>query len=194
MKRYVTAAALGCLVANAGLAAPVEVFETRAPGGDYADALGASTNMLGVFPVGTATITGNLSAPRDLFDAFFFTIEAGSEMITSEITTEGSDVTMLAELFDANGDTIFTKTFSTNGTTDLLTLADAPVGEGTYNMGLSFIPTSDDDEVSWFTASEAVALPVSAVPLPAGAPLMLAGLAALAALRRRKSARANPNI
>ncbi|MEO0669508.1 MAG: VPLPA-CTERM sorting domain-containing protein [Pseudomonadota bacterium] len=190
MNRVIAAAlAASVFVAPAFASTMTIVSESTAPMGDYADLLGASTNQLGSIPAGIATLSGNLTAPNDNIDALFLTIDAQTELVSASITTTGGIASMFATLLDSAGITVFEEFFDANGTVDLLTLADTPLQEGTYNFAVGFISfeAGDPPAVSWTTNSVINEIPASPVPLPAGLPLLLAGLGGLYALRRRRA-------
>lgn len=187
MKRVFTAVVAATFLSAPAFAATTAVSESTAPMGDYADVLGASTNQLGSVPAGTATVSGNLTAPNDNIDAYFFAIDAQTELVSASITTEGDSASMFATLLDSTGTEVFLEFFDSNGTVDLLTLADTPLQAGTYNFAVGFVAfaSATPPAVSWTTNSVINALPASPVPLPAGLPLLLAGLGGLAIVRRR---------
>lgn len=88
------------------------------------------------------------------------------------------------EQFSAFTDVAFTRTFNLSGT-----ILDALLADGTINVAIDLT-----DGVDIFDSNSAVTVSVNydtvdtpTVPLPAGMPLLLAGLGGLAMMRRRKT-------
>lgn len=181
---------LASFIATSGFA--LTASENNAPGGDYADALGASTNSLGTLPVGFNDVSGVLEAANsgsDTFDAFYISVGPDTELFFADISTETGNpslsVSLTAILLDSSGNTVFSKTFLGNTTETLIGSGDTPLSAGTYNFGLSFAAGSDLDDVYWTSTSE-LRTASAPVPLPAGVLLMVSALGGLRLMRSRR--------
>lgn len=200
--KHIFAAALAvfALVQSVG-ATSLTVEESRAPGGDYADALGAVGNNIGAAPAGTTevtilgdmrcnawpTCTGGLNDP---FDAFYVDVAVGTKITEVTVSTEADNgLTLLAQLFDTATNTqIFSTSFSGNQSVTLLSSSDSPLMPGNYNFALSLTdaPASGGRVYEYRIGSRIATTPV---PLPASLPLLFAGVGGMAfAARRRKNA------
>lgn len=155
-------------------------------GGDYADTSGATTNMLGNIPLGDSTIIGDLrGSAGDFADWVFFTITGGTEMVSASVTTQGVATDLRAQIIDSMGVTVLSQVFASNGTVNLFTTSDTPLAAGTYNFGLFFENPPVTGDVDWNTFSTVQTVSAPPVPLPAGLPLLLAGLGVFGLMRRR---------
>lgn len=202
MKYLILAAAAALSFGGMAQAATWNVYENNAPSGDYADALGAAGNQLGANPSGfdTVTLVGDLGCSvgfsscgsgvgNDAVDAFYFDVAAGTLLTELTLSTEGSGgVSLLAELYDTfDSSQVFSISALTNQTVTLLSLFDAPLGEGNYNFALSLVSGPESGLDVSYTLNATYVEVASAVPLPASLPLLLAGFGGFAALRRRKA-------
>lgn len=193
----VLAAALGATVASAN---SVDILETNAPGGDYADAFGAATNMLGAPPSGTTEtnvigrvncrLADNCTSGRaDPVDAFYFSLDANQSITEVSIAGNLSGTeTLSLQIEDVSGalpTNLFTGTIGTNGFLQILTTANAPIGPGQYNVALGFFGTTVSHDFTYAYTITSTVVEASPVPLPAGLPLLVAGLGAFGLIRRR---------
>lgn len=158
-------------------------------GGDYANAPGASTNLLGNVPLGDIEIIGDLrgtsdSGGNDFADWFFFTLMPGREITSFSITsapTSSSGTVLKIIVLDSNGDSVIdTPDFLARGTSNFSSRF-TPLASGTYNFGLlyRFGSTERIDYTLNASVSE-----IAPIPLPAGLPLLIAGLGAFGLIRR----------
>lgn len=165
--------------------------------------VGARPTMIGTLDVGVNSVSGSIDGIcyamghstcnfflADDGDLFTFDIAAGTQLTAASLTISGLSTTGSATpsiVVNTIGD-LTSLGNSPNGTFDLL--AGAPV-TGTQviklfpelSKGYRFF---DIFKANWSVALTVEAIP-SAVPLPAGLPLLLAGIGGLAALRRRKT-------
>lgn len=192
---------------GAAQAASITIDESNAPGGDYADALGASGNQLGAAADGTTSVTliGDLRCNsvtncsgglNDPFDAFYFDVAADTEVTRMRISVFPSLPSTLLEftalLIDtSDGSSVFNTTFAASDSAtnvDLIGTGDAPIGPGNYNFALSFSSLGSDVQgtVPYLLRSTIASTAVAPVPVPATLPLLLAGLGGFAFLGRRR--------
>lgn len=200
MKFFVLAALAAALSATVVSATPIDVLETRAPGGDYADALGAAGNVLNLPPAGTTQsnvigrlacrVSGNCMTGRaDPVDAFYFQLGANQKITEVSISGNltGTEILSLV-IEDLNGPTatnLFTGTIGSNGFLQILLPTDAPIGPGLYNVALGFFGTTVSGDFTYNYTITSTIVETNPVPLPAGLPLLVAGLGALGLMRRR---------
>lgn len=156
-------------------------------GGDYADTAGQTgRNDLGNIRLGTTQISGDLRVSRgDFADWFFFDVRADRKVVSATLTTPVTgNVTPVVGLAIADdmGSLLVFESATAGGTIDLFANLPGGLGAGKYNVGLFFVGSQIGDQ-DWSIQARLVETP--AVPLPAGLPLLLAGLGGLAILRRR---------
>ncbi|WP_299727361.1 VPLPA-CTERM sorting domain-containing protein [uncultured Tateyamaria sp.] len=203
MKYIAISALIAVLGASAATANTITVLESNAPGGNYANALGATGNNLGAAPSGTtaSNVIGTLSCRAasfcvggraDPIDAFYFEVSANQQI--TELSISGILTGTQALQFIINDVTtstvsnLFTGTIAPSGALQILSTAGTPIGPGTYNVGLGFfgdLQTVNDFSYAYTISSTIVE--TSPVPLPAGLPLLLAGLGAFGLMRRKRA-------
>lgn len=90
-------------------------------------------------------------------------------------------------LLEKGGSNLITTNFATNVTHTILANSDAPLDVGIYNLGLGFSSGQGGSSAVDYVITAQIR-DITPVPLPAGLPLLLAGLGGLALLRRGKAA------
>ena len=178
---------------------------TDALGGDFSDVISLSNDNVGTASMaGFSDVIGTLSGEcagtlgvscnfgiGDTQDSFLFTVASGFELVSVRAGTEGSgppDLTIGFFLAAANAgftnlDSAF---FDIN---DGGTVSSGVYGAGTYSFSVRGGTASQEGsfDAFWFVDFETrEASTPPPVPLPAGMPLLLAGLGAFAVARRRR--------
>jgi hypothetical protein len=169
---------------------------------------GISGFSLGTLPVGTHSVSGSVGTTCVATTGFFsdcsggdeediitFTPLVGQEVVNfvatiSNFTATGNLADPFWQLGGANINNVFANSDGVYPASSLVysnafyfratasTAGDPLVGQGVGDISFSYSATFDVRDI-------AVAPPVSAVPLPAGLPLLAAGLGGLTLLRRR---------
>ena len=206
MKKLLLAGAIS-LMATTGMATTLDIDEfTDVVGGDFANALTPDDAVM-PYGIGTAGegsnfIIGNLDGQCENFDcngplagdtqdSFSFVIDAGFQATSLTVFSEGFPFELT---YSVSLDTFPTlgslsnlgfETFDVNTGGEIL---GGPLGAGTYHLSVFGQSSPFDGSYGLFYGVsievEAVTTP-PAVPLPAGFPLMLAGLGAFALAKRR---------
>lgn len=199
MKLILSAAVAATLFATAASAVTTALETDAGSGGfptgkDYANAAGATKddgslrNDLGNALPGENQIIGDLRGEQDdVADWFYFTVRTGEEIVSATIMTElmGMSVSnLMGVIKDEDGGTIASVSFTAGGTANYLPSGSGPLGAGTYNFGLFFAEGISTPNLNWTITSQVNQ--IAPVPLPAGLPLLLAGLGGLAVLRWRR--------
>jgi len=208
MKPFLAAGLTTALLGLAPMAQALTVAsETATPGGDYADTIDTGPNITvpGALPDDDdVDLTGRLrlncvssdcsdtSGLRDPSDAFFFTVGPDQEVIDVLFSFDESDVTtgslssVVFELSISGPGVIVDESYIGPVTNDALN-PGSPFGPGTYSVFFGAVESAADftGRVNWQFSSfvENTAAPV---PLPASAPVLLAGLGALTLMRRKR--------
>lgn len=198
MKNLLIMAALSLSMAAPASAATLSITETS----DFADNLVGISSSVGTTGLGTNTISGQVNGLclgnqcdlvpiGDRHDSFQFEVAAGQQLagITSATSSTG-----LAGLTFGYTLSQFTTMFETLETTtaladSLATISTSIYGPGTYFLSIFGSTSSEtgDYAADWTMNLNVTSPSVSPVPLPASAPLLLAGLGLIAGLRRRKA-------
>ncbi len=201
MKSFLIPAVLATFMAMPAAAASLFVDEFAVPGGEFANTAGAGNYNVGTMTddsyvsgimEGTCSAGTCRNAGNDAQDSFNFTIGAGYQLTAINIFAEGfgpADMDYVAGMYKF----VPTQTLSAFAIYDINDggqLLPSIFGPGTYNLSLAsdYDVSSDGDYgIYWGAQFIVEEINAPAVPLPAGAPLLLAGLGALAALRRRQT-------
>lgn len=200
MKSLFVSAALAAFMAMPAAAASLFVDEFAVPGGDFANAAGPGNYNVGtmtdnsyVSGVLEGTCTGGTcrGSGNDSQDSFNFTIGAGYQLVAINIFAEGfgpAGMDYVAGMYKY----VPTQTLSALAEYDINDggqLLPSIFGPGTYNLSLaSDYDIGSDGPFGVFWGAQFIVEEINppTVPLPAGAPLLIAGLGAFAALRRRQ--------
>ncbi len=192
--KYLTIAATA-LALSAGAASAATIHDEASDGdlANFLTSVGGVANLSFTLPSGaTSTVLGDLDAGLvgdpddgvDEFDVFQFTV---TETFTVDLNDLVGDV--FATLYEDGGSGTFSflgfAGFGTDSTDIFSSLGT--FSAGTYAIGVG---ASGNGGVHSYSASINVAdgTSVSPVPLPAGFPLLAAGLIGLGVLARRKKA------
>ena len=195
----------------AALATTINVFESDLPSGDYDVERGFLEPFgLGTFsvPLGTTelnvfgdlTCQGpsactdlNISGLLDSTDAFFFSLGPNQEVTAISVSTVVRTTDIVDSFTNIN---IFTqslpvgRTLAAGSVTDQsVPFGGGTIGEGTHSFQIDFFdtfPPTTDTAVQYVISAQLRDITVSPVPLPAGLPLLLAGLGAFGLMRSRK--------
>ena len=184
-------AALG-LTFVASTAQAATITETT----DFSDSL-ASPTALGTLDLGLNSISGALSIvcsltgscagiTGDIEDSFSVDIAAGTQL--TDVTINFRGLRQISSL-SASG-SFFDAIFPSNGGAFSLLSAGSETGTVSFNIENAFLGTSGSEVNTYRLDLTVAAIPgtPTPVPLPAGFPLLLAGLGGFAALRKRKTA------
>ncbi len=199
MKRIALFAA-ALLLAAPVHAATFSVGDLSAPGGDFANANSPSMFNIGTATAGTSEAFGNLNGECDSFDcngvgpdsqdSFFITIADGFKLTEVGGQNEGfgpagMQIRYSISLYPVNSASLFNAPQSVNTSGTLWT---GELGAGTYAFSVYGASTQEAGTFDlYWNAVFTVEADTPAVPLPAGLPLLAAGLGALGlASRRRK--------
>ncbi|MEM6760580.1 MAG: VPLPA-CTERM sorting domain-containing protein [Pseudomonadota bacterium] len=188
-----------------------DALESRTPGGDYSDTQGSGPNITSSQPLlaGQTTVRGMLNLNcvnadcsdstglRDPADAFSVTL-GQNQVLTSLILNISSAANPQQDLSDVFfGFNLVTPPGLSNlgyakaGETVNESIFLSPsqtFGAGDYSLFVRAGRSTADfqGKVNWSLTATIVDTSVSAVPLPAGLPLLLAGFATLGMLRRKQ--------
>ncbi|MEM6759851.1 MAG: VPLPA-CTERM sorting domain-containing protein [Pseudomonadota bacterium] len=202
-------AALACAVgfSTSAAAVPLQIFESSAiASGDFDGATQQSNANIGTLGLGTNVIIGTFdgscisffgdidcgaSARGDRQDSFKLTVPIGLEIVGFAGQFEGTGPNDFKLAYTISELTPFPFPDLAVGLAPINALTDiplSPIGAGEYffSVNTSEGTTLSDFNVSWSMLIEVG--PVSQVPLPAGLPMLLAGLGIFGVLRRRKPA------
>lgn len=204
MKHLLLASALA-MVAVPAAAATFDADEFFAPGSDFEDFVGPSNTNVGTAMAGFSSAVGELSGdcvdnPQfgldcnsgsgDTQDSFFFTIATGFELIGVTAGTEGGGPADLDIGF------FLSDSVSPFGILDFAffdinsggTVSNSVYGAGTYSLSVAGGSASETGffDAAWNVDFEVQAVQAPAVPLPAGLPLLLAGLGVLGLAKTRR--------
>ena len=193
MKQIIAAAALAIGFASPAMA--LSVFETT----DFANSL-SSVTSIGTFDAGFNDVSGEMNGSctssglncfggPDRQDGFTFTIAAGQQLTSIFVGSEGfgpTGFTWNAQIRETSFSVLETLIRPINDSGTMT--AFAPLGEGTYLFNINSFETAAAGgfTVFWFADFEVETI-LPPVPLPAGAPLLAAGLMLIAGLRRRRN-------
>lgn len=201
MKSLFVPAVLATFMAMPAAAASLFVDEFTTPGGDFVGAAGPGNYNVGTFDDdsyvsgimegtcvgGTCRTTGS-----DAQDSFNFTIAAGYKLTAINIFAEGfgpAGMEYVAGMYKyVPSQTL--SAFALYDINDGGQLLPSEFGPGTYNLSLaSDYDVGSDGAYGIFWGAQFIVEEINApaVPLPAGAPLLLAGLGAFGVMRRRQS-------
>ena len=209
--KYLTIAATAlALSAGAASAATFNFDEADAPGGDFADGQSITNTSVGTAMAGFSSVNGGLTGEcsgsfffdcnsnfaNDEQDSFQFTIASGFELVGIDVGTEGFCPTGMGVAFSigeyvggVNPATSIEQIFVPINTSGSFAIS-TPLDAGTYAFSAfgGSSGAAGNYEAFWNANFEVVATGVAPVPLPAGFPLLAAGLIGLGALARRKKA------
>ncbi len=154
LTKYIAISALIALIgASAATANTVTVLQSNAPGGNYANALGASGNNLGAAPSGTtaSNVICTLSCRAASFcvggradpnDAFCVKVSANQQItelsISGILTSTQALRFIIKDVTASTVSNLFTGTIAPSGALQILSTTGTPIGQGTYNVGLGF--------------------------------------------------------
>ncbi|MEO0632648.1 MAG: VPLPA-CTERM sorting domain-containing protein [Pseudomonadota bacterium] len=190
-----------------------DALETRTPGGDYADFNGGGPNITSTQPIlaGQTTLRGMLnlncvrfdcsdsSGLRDPADAFSVTLGQNQELTSLIINISSADdpqkdlssVLLAAVIVTPPGaSTLGFGQFGETVNQGLLLNPSETFGAGDYSVFIRAVRSTADfqGKVAWSLTATIEDTSVPAVPLPAGLPLLIAGMAAFGVLRRKQRA------
>lgn len=173
---------------------------------DFSDGASPSNTNVGTLDIGFNSFNGNLNGEcsngdcngigsqfDDTQDSILFTVASGTEVISFSLFTEGggpSGLTISAAIFGTIGVSdigAFQSVINVpiNGNADG-TLVNGPLGAGVYSLSAYGGSSTDDGGFGAFWSIDLeVAEVTNPVPLPAGLPLLLAGVGAFGLMRRR---------
>lgn len=199
LKALLSAAAVAC-IAGSGQALTIQ----EATFGEYSDTNDptAVTDSIGTLDFGLNSVSGRITTDcslqgglfecdmgPDRGDAFLMTIAAGEALLSVNLTTFGTGpagyrptfAMVDAVSFNFVSNDVFAVFNSTSSIIDTV-----PIGAGTYvfAVGQGLADAAGRAEYDWELSFEVGAAPV--IPLPAGLPLMLGALGAMAIVRRKR--------
>ena len=201
MKSLFIPAVLATFMAMPATAASLFVDEFTVPGGDFVGAAGPGNYNVGtmtddsyVTGIMEGTCTGGTcrTTSSDAQDSFNFTIAAGYKLTAINVFAEGfgpAAFDFLAAMFKYTPSMTLTDSqyYPINDGGQLLS---STFGPGTYNLSIATDnQVIGDGDYAIFWGAEFIVEEISTaptVPLPAGAPLLLAGLGAFGLMRRRQ--------
>lgn len=198
MKRIAFIAA-ALLLAAPVHAATFSVGDSSAPGGDFSNANSPSMFNIGTATAGNSEAYGNLSGECDTFDcngvgpdsqdSFFITIGDGFKLTevwgqNEGIGPDGMQIRYSMTLSPVSFTSLFNAPQSVNTSGSLWT---GEIGAGTYAFSVYGASTQEPGTFDlYWNAVFTVEADTPAVPLPAGLPLLAAGLGALGLVSRRR--------
>jgi hypothetical protein len=177
---HVISAGLVALLATAAVQAATITYDESVNGdaGSFNDAPVA----LGDLNVGdTYLLTGSaslLGSQADGYDYFTFTAASGFSVDLTEYSPGGGTLTSGFRIYDSG--LSFLGGFNYGAPTDDI-YSSLGLGAGTYTFGVTEFGATSPASYTF-----SLSLDISPVPLPASLAFLLAGLGALAALRRRE--------
>lgn len=212
--KYLTIAATAlALSAGAASAATFNFDEADAPGGDFSDSQSIANTSVGTAMAGFSSVIGSLSGEclsdpafgtdcnfqstpgTDEQDSLQFTIASGFELVGIDVGTEGFGPAGMGVAFSVGeyvagtGPASFIEQILVPINNSGSFAISTPLDAGTYAFS-AFGGSSTDVgsyEAFWNADFEVVATGgLAPVPLPAGFPLLVAGLIGLGTLARRK--------
>lgn len=171
------------------------------PGGDFDGSLSPGNDNVGTAGEGFNYVLGELMGEcvpgdcnginaGDAQDSFAFTIDAGFELVGITGGTEGFGPDRLSISFSLEDSGFNNLAFETLAINDYGTISTDVFGPGTYYFSVFGQSAADAGSYGafWGVDFEVRAVAVDPVPLPAGLPLLAAGLGGLAIAKRRKRA------